>query len=86
MVKGAVLQLQLCHQEALFVTGRDREVRGATPNWPSFVWVREGLAGRDILVSLRTSDSCGAQCTLTKVARCTVFPPTHCFRVGFALC
>ena len=32
---------------------------GATHNWPSFVRVREGLAGRDILVSSCTSDSCG---------------------------
>ena len=39
--------------------GRDREVRGATHNWPSVVRVREGLAGRDILVLSRTSDSCG---------------------------
>ena len=38
--------------------GREREVYGATHNWPSIVRVREGLAGRDILVSLRTSDSC----------------------------
>ena len=37
------------------VTGRDREVRGATHNWPSVVRVREGLAGRDILVSSRTT-------------------------------
>ena len=41
------------------VTGRDREVRGATPNWPSVVRVRVGLVGRDLLVSSRTSDSCG---------------------------
>ena len=41
------------------VTGRDREVRGATHNWPSVVRVREGLVGRDVLVSSRTSDSCG---------------------------
>ena len=41
------------------VTGRNREVRGATHNWPSVARVREGLAGRDILVSLHTSDSCG---------------------------
>ena len=40
-------------------TSHDREVRGAKHNWPSVVWVREGLAGRDILVSSRTSDSCG---------------------------
>ena len=41
------------------VTVRDREVRGATHNWPSVIGVKEGLAGRDILVSSRTSDSCG---------------------------
>jgi hypothetical protein len=40
------------------VTGHDREVRGAMHNWPSVVRVREGLAGRDILVSSFTSDSC----------------------------
>jgi hypothetical protein len=28
-------------------------------NWPSVVRVREGLADRDMLVSSRTSDSCG---------------------------
>ena len=38
---------------------RDREVRGATHNWPSVVRVSEGLAGRVVLVSSRTSDSCG---------------------------
>ena len=43
----------------IVVTGRDREVRGATHNWPSVVWVREGLAGRDILVSSRPRDACG---------------------------
>ena len=41
------------------VTGRDRGVRGAMHNWPSVVRVREGLAGRDILVSSRTNNSCG---------------------------
>ena len=41
------------------VTGRDREVHGATHNWPSVVRFREDLAGREILVSSRTSDSCG---------------------------
>ena len=39
--------------------GRDREVHEAMHNWPSIVQGREGLAGRDILVSSRTSDSCG---------------------------
>ena len=42
-----------------FAAGRDWEVRGATHNWHSIVRVREGLAGRDILVLSRTSDSCG---------------------------
>ena len=41
------------------VTGRAREVRGATPNWPSVVRVREGLVGGDALVSSHPSDSCG---------------------------
>ena len=45
------------------VTGRDREVCGATHNWPSVARVREGLASREILVSLRTSDSCGGRGT-----------------------
>ena len=39
--------------------GRDREVHGATHNWPSVVLVREGLAGRGVLVSSRTSDLSG---------------------------
>ena len=39
------------------VPGRDREVHGATHNWPSVGRVREGLVGRDLLVSSRTSDS-----------------------------
>jgi hypothetical protein len=54
------------------VTGCDREVRGATHNWPSVDRVTEGMAGRDVLVSSRTSDSYGGP-----VARCTVFPLTH---------
>ena len=33
-----------------------QQLRGATHNWHSVVRVREGLAGRDILVSSRTSD------------------------------
>ena len=60
-------------------SGRDREVHGATHNWPSVVRVREGLAGRDILVSSCTSDSCGGPGAVhaNQFARCTVFPPTH---------
>ena len=39
----------------------------------------EGLAGRDILVSSHTSDSCGGPGAIhaDTFARCTVFPPTH---------
>ena len=59
--------------------GCDREVHGATHNWPSIVRVREGLAGRDILVSSCTSDSCGGPGVVhaDHVARCTVFPTKH---------
>uniref|UniRef100_A0A8C7I6J7 Coiled-coil domain-containing protein 39 n=1 Tax=Oncorhynchus kisutch TaxID=8019 RepID=A0A8C7I6J7_ONCKI len=56
------------------ITGRDREVRGATYNWPSVVRVREGLAGRDILVSSRTSDSCGGPGAVRSNQGCQV----HC--------
>ena len=65
--------------ETEFAAGRDREAHGAVHNWPSVVRVREGLAGRDILVSSRTSDSCGGPGAVhaDQVARCTVFPPTH---------
>ena len=39
----------------------------------------EGLAGRDVLVPSRTSDSCGGPGAVHNdtVARCMVFPPTH---------
>ena len=59
--------------------GHDREAHGATHNWPSVVRVREGLAGKDVLVSSRTRDSCGGPGAVhaEQVARCTVFPPTH---------
>ena len=78
MVKGDVLQRQLCHQRLLVFSpgsvaaGRDREVHGATHNWPSIVRVKEGLAGRDILVSSRTSDSCGGQGTVRANQGCQV--------------
>ena len=61
----------------------------ATHNCPSVVRVREGLAGRDILVSSRTSDSCGGPGAVhaDQVARCFL---RHIgaagFRVGCALC
>ena len=56
------------------VTGRDREVRWATHNWPSIVRVREGLTGRNILVSSRTSDSCGGPGAVLANQGCQV----HC--------
>ena len=59
VVKGAVPPKTLGSRPGSAATGRDREVRGATHNWSSVIRVREGLAGRDILVSSRTSDSCG---------------------------
>uniref|UniRef100_A0A8C7HBW7 Uncharacterized protein n=1 Tax=Oncorhynchus kisutch TaxID=8019 RepID=A0A8C7HBW7_ONCKI len=54
------------------VTGRDREVRGATHNWPSIVRVREGLACRDVLVPSRTSDSCGGPGAVSANQGCQV--------------
>ena len=54
------------------VTGRDREVHGAMHNWPSVVRVREGLVGRDVLVSSRTSDSCGGPGTVRASQGCQV--------------
>ena len=54
------------------VTGCAREVRGAARNWPSVVRVREGLDGRDILVSSRTSDSCGGPSTVLANQGCQV--------------
>ena len=56
VVKGAapaVLPETLGSRPGSVVTGSDREVRGATHNWPSVVRVREGLVGRDLLVSSR---------------------------------
>jgi hypothetical protein len=53
-----------CATRGSVATGRDREVRGAMHNWPSVVRVREGLAGRDILVSSCTCDSCGGPGTV----------------------
>jgi hypothetical protein len=61
VAKGAVMQRQLWPPETLgsrlgsVVTGRDREVHGVTHNWPN----GEGLVGRGVLTSSRTSDSCG---------------------------
>ena len=50
---------QCATRDSGFRLCRSREVHGALHNWPSIVRVREGLAGRDILVLSRTSDSCG---------------------------
>ena len=54
-------------------------VEGTTSqrNWPSVVWGREGLAGRDILVSFRTSKSCGGPGAVHANQGRTVFPLTH---------
>ena len=56
-----------------------REAHGAVHNWPSVVRVRRvwpagiSLSHR----ALATPVAGQVQCALTKVARCTVFPPTH---------
>jgi hypothetical protein len=39
------------HRPGSVAAGCDQEAHGAAHNWPSVVRVREGLAGRDILVS-----------------------------------
>ena len=46
---------------------------------PGLSGLGEGLAGRDVLVPSRTSDSCDGPGAMHAgmVARCTVFPPTH---------
>jgi hypothetical protein len=73
--KGAVHSETLGSRPSSDVTGCDREVRGATHNWPSVFQVREGLAGSHVFVSSRTPVADRAQCALLKVG--TVFPLTH---------
>ena len=69
------------------VTGRAREVRGATHNWPSVARVREGLVGRGVLVSSRTSESCGGLGAVVHGVRCFLWRIGAAgFRVGCALC
>ena len=68
------------------------EVRGATHNWPSVVRVREGFAGRDIIVSSHTSDSCGGSGAVRANQGCQVhgvsseYIGAAGFQVGCALC
>ena len=47
----------------------------------------ENLAGMDVLVPLRTSDSCGGPGAVhaDTVARCTVFPPTQLVQLASGL-
>ena len=89
VVKGAVLSESLGSRPGAVVTGRDREVRGATHNWPSVVRVREGLVGRDLIAhqrllwragrSARQPRLPGARCSLRHIGAAG-------FRVGCALC
>ena len=46
---------------------------------PALSGLGEGLAGRDVLVPSRASDSCGGPCAMhtDTVVRYTVFPPTY---------
>ena len=64
--------------------GRDREVHGATHSWPSIVRGREGLAGRDILVSSRTSYSCGGPGAVRANQGCQVHGVSSDTLVGLA--
>ena len=85
VVKGAVLQRQLCHQrlwvraQALsqpVMTGRSvgRRTIGTASSGLGRAWpVGISLTHR----APATPVAGRGQCTLTKVARCTVFPPTH---------
>ena len=69
------------------VTGRAREARGATHNWPSVVRVRVWPVGKSLSHRAPATPVAGqAQCVLTKVARCMVFPLTHwCGLVGLCI-
>ena len=89
VVKGAVLQRQLCHQSPGFAP---RLWRNRPHNWPSVARVREGLIGRGVPVSSRTSDPCGGLGAVYAKPR---WPGARCFlrrigaagfRVGCALC
>ena len=85
VVKGAVLQRQLCHQrlwvraQALSqpaATGRSvgRRTIGLASSGLRRAWpVGISLSHR----APATPVAGRTQCTLTKVARCTVYPPTH---------
>ena len=69
---GSYLGSLFCHlSPGSAVTGRDREVRGATHNWPSVVRVREGLpVGKSLSHRAPATPVAGrAQCALAKVAR-----------------
>ena len=59
--------------------GHARETMGWHTISPASSGLGEGLAGRDVLVPLRTSDSYGGPGAVyaDKVAKCTVFPPTR---------
>ena len=85
VVKGAVLQRQLCHQrpwvcaQALSQPGATGRSVGRHP-----IGIASSGLGRawPVGISLThrtpaTPVAGRAQCTLTKVARWTVFPPTH---------
>ena len=61
--------------------GRDR---GRRTTGPASSGLGEGLAGKNVLVPSRTSDSCGGPGTVHSdmVTRCTVFPLTHWCRLS----
>ena len=68
--------------------GHDREVCGATHNWPSVVRVRAWSVGISLSHRAQATPVAGrAQCALTKVARCfRRHIGAACFGVGCAFC
>ena len=72
------------YEESIQIWVRSRAVSqpAATMRQRTIVWVREGLAGWDVLVPLRSSDSLWElrSCMLTSVTSYMMFPLTYwCF-------
>ena len=69
-----LVRIQAVSQPAVARTPIGRRTIG-----PASSGLGEGLAGIDVLVPSRTSDSCGGPGAVhaDTVARCTVFPTTH---------
>jgi hypothetical protein len=57
----------------------DRNTHGGSTVGPASSRLGESLAGRDVFVPSRSSDSCGGPGAMhaDTVARCMVYPPIH---------